>query len=270
MFRLTPQHDVICHSERGTKFHKLIRYAKTAVICLALSLFVTLPVFADTVPVPTLGENSAYTLEKVNQAGENTITKYEWSDKENKLIPVYYRVDLSKTEYGHPEVNDETKTFTITTPNADGTSSAFKYDIKYYVDNSRKAADRITTDQQGADINKDFIDLKVEQTSSNAYGGAIYNDGGTIGDITGDFIGNYAQSDSRYAYGGAIYNYSYNGGAKIGNITGDFIGNYASLGGAIYNYSGTIKNMLKALMMPKAERFITFFMAQLEISQAIL
>ena len=156
-----------------------------------------------------------------------------------KYVPVYYRVDLSKTEYGHPEVNDETKTFTIKTPNVDGSGNAFKYDIKYYVDNSRKAADRITTDQQGADIDKDFIDF------SSASGGAIYNDGGTIGDITGDFIGNYAQvsGSNSSAYGGAIFNYY----GTIGDITGDFIGNYAqsngtgpyssASGGAIYNYA---------------------------------
>ena len=82
--------------------------------------------------------------------------------------------------------------------------------------------------------------------SSSAYGGAIYNDEGTIGDITGDFIGNYA-SGSSSAYGGAIYNWD----GTIGDITGDFIGNYvsstdtysSSFGGAIYNNRGTIGNI---------------------------
>ena len=94
------------------------------------------------------------------------------------------------------------------------------------------------------DITGDFIDNYVQAngSSSNALGGAIYNYYGTIGDITGDFIGNYAQSTDDYAHGGAIYNEE----GTIGDITGDFIGNYAQgryiYGGAIYNRR-TIKNI---------------------------
>ena len=191
------------------------------------------PVIADTVPTPTLGENSAYTLEKVNQAGENVITKYEWSDSENKYVPVYYRVDLKNTEYGHKDVASETKTFTIKTPNADGSGNAFNYEIKYYTDASRLAPSRVTTNQNGADIDKDFIG----KVSSNN-GGAIYNNQGTIGNITGDFVGNYSSgSGNQSGYGGAISNYVYdNSSAKIGDITGNFIGNHANRGGAISNY----------------------------------
>ena len=70
-----------------------------------------------------------------------------------------------------------------------------------------------------------------------AFGGAISNSSGNIGDITGDFSGNYAKSDASYAQGGAIYN-----DGIIGDITGDFTDNYAqstssyAQGGAIYNY----------------------------------
>ena len=93
-------------------------------------------------------------------------------------------------------------------------------------------------------INADFIGNYASSSSSSSGGGAILNELSTIGDITGDFIGNYAfsssSSSSSDSYGGAIYN---NG--TIGDITGDFIGNYASSsdyssgGGAIYN-NGTI------------------------------
>ncbi len=249
MFRLTPQHDVICHSERGTKFHKLIRYAKTAVICLALSLFVTLPVFADTVPVPTLGENSAYTLTKVDQAGENTITKYEWSDKENKLIPVYYRVDLNKTEYGNP--NGDKTLILGWEKNADG-NLEFKKDPANpvgqtitYKYNSSDAQTRLTnsTDNSSKTTTGVFIGQTTGSTSGNQYGGAIYNNGSSakLGDINADFIGNYVSGF--YVKGGAIYN-NY---GTIGNIAGDFIGNYAqgyyAYGGAIYNNGGTIGNI---------------------------
>ena len=205
-----------------------------AALTLALSFFIAAPaIAADTppVPAPAQTDNGAYTLTKVEQPGINVITKYEWSETDNKLVPQYYQVNLNKTEYGYPDIADDTKTFTVTTPNADGSGNAFEYEIKYYVNNSRLAPDRITTDQNGADINNDFVGLNVTTTSSSAYGGAIDNYYGTIDNITGDFIGNYA-SGSPYAKGGAIYNYS----GTIEDITGDFINNYSnSRAGAILN-----------------------------------
>ena len=107
-----------------------------------------------------------------------------------------------------------------------------------------------TQDKSTTDIKADFINNSVSATSSNIIyrgGGAISNTG-TIGDITGAFIGNSVSVDNtdghknNRAYGGAIYNTG-----KINSITGDFINNWAydggdgfSLGGAIYNYHGTI------------------------------
>ena len=74
--------------------------------------------------------------------------------------------------------------------------------------------------------------------SSNAYGGAIYNNYGTISSITGDFTGNSATATNSFARGGAIYNVG-----TISSITGDFISNSVTgeyaYGGAIFN-SGTI------------------------------
>ena len=212
-------------------------------------------------------KDSGYSLKEATSADEpNTITLY---DKETVIkyydpktgeevaagdrqpdieyrevqtiqtTPKYYTVELKQTEYGHAEVKDDTKTFTVTTPDAEGSGKAFEYTVNYYVDDDRLANDRITTNQNGADIDKDFVGLKHEVTSGSAYGGAIYNSG-TIGDITGDFIGNYA-SGSSSASGGAIYNSN----ATIGNITGDFIGNYAisendyAYGGAIYNINSS-------------------------------
>ncbi len=217
----------------------------TLTLSLALSFSSVLPAFSQ-----EPADDHAYTLTKIevqdpSNLPANTITKYEWSETDNKLIPVYYRVDLKQTDYGHTTDYDEVKTFTVTTPNADNTGNAFEYEINYYVNNDRLSPDRITTDQNGADIDMDFVGLKVE-SSSYVYGGAIYNEKGTIGDITGDFIGNYAftSSSNNAALGGAIAN-----GGTIGNITGDFIGNYAksennyAFGGAIYNVYGTIGNI---------------------------
>ena len=133
-----------------------------AALTLALSFFIAAPAMAaDTPPVPASAQtdNSAYTLTKVDQPGTNVITKYEGSDTENKLVPQYYQVNLNKTEDGYPDVADETKTFTVTTPNPEGSSNAFEYEIKYYVDSSRLAPERITEDLQGANIDNDFVGL---------------------------------------------------------------------------------------------------------------
>ena len=66
----------------------------------------------------------------------------------------------------------------------------------------------------------------IGSAKNYAYDGALYNSG-TIGDIAADFINNNVKSDNG-AYGGAIYNDS----GIIGDITGNFVGNYAD--GKIY------------------------------------
>ena len=101
------------------------------------------------------------------------------------------------------------------------------------------------SDGRFINFNQDKTDLIIQNVNLEgfnvetgyAYGGAIYNYYGTIGNISGDFSGNYAKSEFGSAQGGAIYN---NYGGTIGDITGDFINNYAqgsssAYGGAIYN-----------------------------------
>lgn len=104
-----------------------------------------------------------------------------------------------------------------------------------------------------ANINGNFTNNYVSTNSTNALGGAIYNEGTLT--VNGDFIANKAISESGKAYGGAIYNtgdatvsglYSENsaisGGGAIyntGNMTiksgSTFSKNEAASGGAIYN-----------------------------------
>ena len=214
--------------------------------------------------VPILSPNSGYRLTKVDAKadgskpdGDNIITKFEvvnvnkYYDKTTgelvktplegvdykvvqtkEFVPVYYSVDLKQTIYGHQDaVNKEVKYYSWSgrtdTPLTEGTSD--KYDIIYNVDKDRVSSVRIDTNQNGANINKDFID-----NSANYPGGAIDNENGTIGDITGDFIGNSTSA------GGAIYN-GYD--SNIDNIVGDFIKNNATIGGAIDNANGTIGNI---------------------------
>ena len=188
-----------------------------------------------------------YILTPVEEPETNTITKFEWNAEENKLTAVHYRVDLTKTEYGHKDAAGATAYYYKWTDNGNGlefeqTAEPLEAVITYYANPNRLAPDRITTDQSGNPIDNDFIGQYVTSSSSTAYGGAIYNrTNSTIGDIIGDFVGNYASSSDYSADGGAIYNYA-NGSNRIstiGNITGNFIGNYVSgtyvHGGAIHN-----------------------------------
>ena len=259
------------------------------VASLAAFLCINLPAFADiTLPQDTNTDNHAYTLTKVDQQGENTITKYEWSEEHNKLVPVNYRVDLKKKQYGNS--NGETTLIYGWEKNPDTNFLEFKKDptnpvdqtITYTynkadeqqkldnrADNSDKTITGVFVGQTGTeegggaifnnyllpilgDINADFVGNYISSSSSDADGGAIYNQG-IIRNITGDFIGNYASSSSSSkldaALGGAIYNHRIREDitkGTIGDITGDFIGNYASstiteaYGGAIYNANGAV------------------------------
>ena len=243
---------------------------------------------------PILAPQSGYSLTKLEANpdgskpdGDNVITKFEVKDvtryydkttgelvanpisgteykvvQEKDLVPVYYSVNLKQTEYGHKDATNREVKYYSWSKDGNNTltaGTASSRDITYYVDKDR-LSERITTNQNGANINKDFIgnttsssggaidngysstigNITGDFIGNNAYpsGGAIYNyDNSTIGDITGDFIGNTSSS-----YGGAIFNYD---NSTIGDITGDFIGNSAtSDGGAISNYyNSTIGNI---------------------------
>lgn len=218
------------------------------VASLAAFLCINLPAFADiTLPQDTNTDNHAYTLTKVDQQGENTITKYEWSEEQNKFVPVNYRVDLKKKQYGNS--NGETTLIYGWEKNPDTNFLEFKKDPTNPVDQTitytyNKADEQQKLDNRADNSDKTITGVFVGQTGTEQGGGAIFNNYllPILGDINADFVGNYISSSSSNAYGGAIYNAN---GAVIGNITGDFIGNYVSgsdsyaIGGAISN-NGTI------------------------------
>lgn len=178
----------------------------------------------------------AYTLTRVDSKGENTITKFEWNSELNKMVPIYYRVDLNQTEYGS---GDGVKYFKwdktdklklVETTNSAEAEITAKYDTTKLQNRLKNTTDNSATNIEGGS----FVNQTTGSTSGYQYGGAIFNQGSSakLGDITGDFIGNYAA-----AGGGAIYNYD----GTIGDITGDFIGNYAAVSGE-YAYGGAISN----------------------------
>ena len=174
----------------------------------------------------------AYTLTRVDSKGENTITKFEWNSELNKMVPIYYRVDLNQTEYGS---GDGVKYFKwdktdklklVETTNSAEAEITAKYDTTKLQNRLKNTTDNSATNIEGGS----FVNQPTDR--GDQYGGAIYNNGSSakLGDITGNFIGNSACA------GGAIYNWN----GTIGDITGDFVGNSARAGGAIDNYGGTI------------------------------
>lgn len=222
---------------------------------------------------------SAYTLTKLQEGGEkptgeNVITKFTYNSETHTLSPIYYRLDLNKTEYGS---GDSVKYYGWTT-NENGDKTFGEVDAadaeilgRYDTSNQLNRIDS-TTSMTGSDIEGNFINQTLESVDSSAYGGAIRNDsqlgnvtgdfvdnaitsnvatfggaisGGIFGDIEGDFIGNsattteYQDSGSILGAHGAAINQ-----ANTGNITGNFIGNHVSTpesyatGGAIYTYAG--------------------------------
>ena len=90
---------------------------------LAAILLGAAPAVAADLSTPTLGNDSAYTLTKVDAAGENTITKFEYNSTTGEFSPVYYRVDLKQTEYGSGTQSIQVQ---VNTPTAPGTIT-FKY-----------------------------------------------------------------------------------------------------------------------------------------------
>ena len=235
---------------------------------------VTLPAGNDgtAAPVPP----SAYTLTKVDAAGENTITKFEWDESTQSFSPVYYNVNLKQTEYGE---GSQTHNVTLDRTPVDGVTINVYYDEpEVSVDTSAQNYDNVYKDQTtnrtltnpssssdehyqlvgGAVKDADFSGsvlfenntLNVTNASSVAavvdvLGGAVYNDS-DIENITGTFVNNSInaelnESNSGYGtldiYGGAIYN-----AGNIENIKADFINNKITSSQGYNEYGGALYN----------------------------
>lgn len=171
--------------------------------------------------------SSGYTLTRVDEKGENTITKFEWNAVENRLVPVYYRVDLAQTEYGsgtdvkYFEWSDDGIFEEVSAPTEGKTIITARYDAS-------NLHEPVVSDSYLADVTGDFV-----ENSAGEEGAAIYNSG-FIENITGNFVANKSQFS-----GGAIYN-----SGKISEISGNFIDNraedsYSAAGGAIFNTNPT-------------------------------
>ena len=245
---------------------------------LAALLIGAAPALADDLSTPTLGDDSAYTLTKVDAAGDNTITKFEYNSSTGEFTPVYYRVDLKQTEYGSKtgdtsltygwQENQDTGTELVENPSSSiGQEITYKYDSTAGDTYTNKTDSAISNSTNRDAITGNFIKNEADRYrvggGEKGGGAGVYNTGNinyqesNLQDaIIGDFIGNTTTGGGYrgniYVYGGAIYNKG-----QIGNIVGNYINNsvyndcsgYAnrievkySDGGAIYN-SGTIGNI---------------------------
>ena len=198
---------------------------------------------------PTLGENSAYTLTKVDAAGEDTITKFEYQPETGEFTPVYYRVDYRQSEYGAPYVQGaEIKYYkhVVLDPgfNIIQESTADDYDISYHVDkNNLSDTTQVIVSEDNLSVTKDFVDNTVVIPAADSSTGAtavILNDNNHIKEISGDFVNNNAIQEPDVEGGEAENEYLIviaNNTGTIDSIKGDFIANN---GTDIANTSGTI------------------------------
>lgn len=170
----------------------------------------------------------AYTLTRVDSKGENTITKFEWDETQNRLVPVYYRVEIK--ELISDSYDKVYENYTDTPVNVSEGSSVsiadtlFKNNSAGAIYNASNNGGTIT--ELNADFSGNAI-IKNDLTAEwNVIRGGAVNSYSAIDNINGNFIGNYieASSDSQRidADGGAFY-------GNASNIRGNFIGNYIKL-----------------------------------------
>ena len=186
---------------------------------------------------------SAYTLTRVDSKGENTITKFEWDETQNRLVPAYYRVEIKELiSDSYDKVYENYTETPVIIP--EGSSAAiadtlFKNNSNGAVYNASNNGGTIT------ELNADFVDNAIIKNNLTAdwnfaEGGAV-NSYPNIDNINGNFIGNYieASSDSQRidAEGGAFY-------GNASNIRGHFVNNYIKLTsntGSLYGEGGAIR-----------------------------
>ncbi len=190
--------------------------------------------------------DSLYTLNRVETAGENTITKFEYNSATGEFTPVYYRLQLNNTQFGAQdgdvELNfgwqtgaDGNPEFVKDPANPVGQSIVYKY-LSSVTQNPRLEPD------DGEDVTGNFVGILTE---NEIFGGVIFNEYHQIGDITSNFIDNTLISEAGNA-GGVISSFG-----TVKSITGDFINNKAitsgsasetsiplTVGGGIHNAGG--------------------------------
>src|SRR5574344_1872870 len=108
----------------------------------------------------TVYPQSAYSYTKVDTKGANTVTKFEYNAQTKAITPVFYRIDLKKSEYGSGDISTTT---TIKAPTDDVTITA-----KYNTPQTSNPQTRIdnSNDSPSTNVNGNFTNLS--DTSSGA------------------------------------------------------------------------------------------------------
>ena len=226
-------------------------------LCASLTLA---PVYAAIDYSPSLGDNSAYTVE------DGTKTNYSFSisdGSETKYYQINVKTDLTNenNKITWQEVStDGDNTVSVEVPyNGSVINKYYKYTYTQSAPQSTVYQNKYKTGSTNGGalynsssrttLNADFKNNYISGTgwsSIKSYGGALYNTG-NIGTVNGYYTGNYINISGAHggAYGGAIYNT-----AQITSFNGDFVSNYIQTGGvgdsaqagALYN-KGTITTL---------------------------
>ena len=196
--------------------------------------------------VPTLGVNSAYSLEKAEVPANNTIEIPTYNSDTGLVEAINYELGINKTTFGLGE-NSRNYTYEVV-PNYDVTFTA-----QY---NTADLQSRVTVRlQDKSDVNYSgaWVDLHNPPRYGNYHmGGAMTNYFGQMGSISGLFVGNTSPSSTHQAWGGAIIQRGSDplpSGYVIEYISADFIANSAvstkteASGGAVALALCTIKRL---------------------------
>lgn len=216
-------------------------------LSFALALCSSSVAAIELAPVPTLGENSAYTYEEVSAPEADSVTLYEVNSTNKEFSYINENGEAVTKEYTIKEAVPHYYNAVI----RDGITSASRLNNTAVVDeliNHYISQNAGSSSQGGAIFNSGTINkiagdfIQNSSTAGYPIGGAIYNSG-SITSITGDFILN--KVSEKGAWGGAIANEAKTQDSYIGTISGNFISNTAesttensSRGGAIYNAAG--------------------------------
>ena len=208
----------------------LTKWAQTAAISLAMSLFITAPAMSeDIVPVPSnntlhevsslavnpsQGDNSTYTINEAAEGAQNAYKTYD--------------VREVTENYSYTDVNGNTVTKDYKTYAIDP-----KYNVAQQKPDVPSGGNQFWTNQYW-NWNGDDLPDDVTGNYVNFKGhGVIVDAGGTIGNLTGDYLNN---TDDGWVIG--IYN-----SGTITGVTGDFVNNLNSASAqniGITNINGTI------------------------------
>ena len=243
----------------------------SAAVLLLSATFLTAPAVGQ-VYTPTLGNNSAFTINQISETDYDETNPEMFVgyrlDGEGKPVKDFYRINLRSDKTYTVEYKDKVNTREETGAEftfdggalsvADGENNGnivgalFRNNVTNVQLTGTEKKNTVTVRGGGLynegvieNLQADFIGnnahaqiiIKQGDGHVRAYGGAIYNSG-YIENIEGDFIGNKVNADSTFSGGGSAA-ISAEGGAVynegwIDNIKGDFISNQArSSGGAI-------------------------------------